>query len=70
MLLDGLSALSNDMDKDVLYGLLLVLSGILMDKNGELNYTLVDCCHLSELFYCDFTFRASNYSSFLVKFYK
>ncbi|KAA3478595.1 MMS19 nucleotide excision repair protein-like protein isoform X1 [Gossypium australe] len=36
MLLDGLSALSNDVvDKDVLYSLLLVLSGILMDKNGQ-----------------------------------
>ncbi|EOY26932.1 MMS19 nucleotide excision repair protein, putative isoform 1 [Theobroma cacao] len=36
MLLDGLSALSNDiLDKDVIYGLLLVLSGILMDKNGQ-----------------------------------
>ncbi|XVF74504.1 hypothetical protein PTKIN_Ptkin13bG0115700 [Pterospermum kingtungense] len=36
MLLDGLSALSNDiLDKDVLYGLLLVLSGILTDKNGQ-----------------------------------
>ncbi|XP_021294698.1 MMS19 nucleotide excision repair protein homolog isoform X2 [Herrania umbratica] len=36
MVLDGLSALSNDiLDKDVIYGLLLVLSGILMDKNGQ-----------------------------------
>ena len=50
MLLDGLSALSNDiLDKDVIYGLLLVLSGILMDKNGEPNCTLVDCYYVLEL---------------------
>ncbi|XP_022723670.1 MMS19 nucleotide excision repair protein homolog isoform X2 [Durio zibethinus] len=49
MLLDGLSALSNDiLDKDVIYGLLLVLSGILMDKNGQKAvsdsaHTIVNC---------------------------
>ncbi|KAB2079049.1 hypothetical protein ES319_A06G205300v1 [Gossypium barbadense] len=49
MLLDGLSALSNDVvDKEVLYGLLLVLSGILMDKNGQeavsdSAHTVVNC---------------------------
>ncbi|MFQ6644347.1 hypothetical protein Gotur_018603, partial [Gossypium turneri] len=49
MLLDGLSVLSNDVvDKDVLYGLLLVLSGILMDKNGQeavsdSAHTVVNC---------------------------
>ncbi|XWS20223.1 hypothetical protein CRYUN_Cryun31cG0081600 [Craigia yunnanensis] len=49
ILLDGLSALSNDiLDKDVIYGLLLVLSGILMDKNGQeavsdSAHTIVNC---------------------------
>ncbi|XWS18947.1 hypothetical protein CRYUN_Cryun32bG0088600 [Craigia yunnanensis] len=49
MLLDGLSALSNGiLDKDVIYGLLLVLSGILMDKNGQeaasdSAHTIVNC---------------------------
>ncbi|KAK8503384.1 hypothetical protein V6N12_034779 [Hibiscus sabdariffa] len=49
MLLDGLSALSNDVaDKDVIYGLLLVFTGILMDKNGQeavsdSAHTIVDC---------------------------
>ncbi|XVE88815.1 hypothetical protein DITRI_Ditri19aG0098700 [Diplodiscus trichospermus] len=49
MLLDGLSALSHDiLDKDVIYGLLLVLSGILMDKNGQeavldSAHTIVNC---------------------------
>ncbi|KAB2026611.1 hypothetical protein ES319_D06G232100v1 [Gossypium barbadense] len=49
MLLDGLFVLSNDVvDKDVLYGLLLVLSGILMDKNGQeavsdSAHTVVNC---------------------------
>ena len=37
MLLDGLLALSvNIINKDVVYSLLLVLSGILMDKNGKI----------------------------------
>ncbi|XP_050235075.1 MMS19 nucleotide excision repair protein homolog isoform X2 [Mercurialis annua] len=36
MLLDALILLSKDvMDKDIMYGLLLVLSGILTDKNGK-----------------------------------
>ncbi|KAE8655482.1 MMS19 nucleotide excision repair protein, putative isoform 3 [Hibiscus syriacus] len=49
MLLDGLSALSDDVvDKDVIYGLLLVLSGILMHKNGQeavsdSAHTVVNC---------------------------
>ncbi|GMI72401.1 homolog of yeast MET18 [Hibiscus trionum] len=49
MLLDGLSALSNDVaDKDVIYGLLLVFTGILMDKNGQeavsdSAHTIVNC---------------------------
>ncbi|XVE52023.1 hypothetical protein DITRI_Ditri02bG0087100 [Diplodiscus trichospermus] len=49
MLLGGLSALSNDiLDKDVIYDLLLVLSGILMDKNGQEAaldsvHTIVNC---------------------------
>lgn len=34
--MDGLSILSNDVsDKDIVYSLLLVLSGILTDKNGK-----------------------------------
>lgn len=38
ILLDGLSVLSEDiLDKDKLYSLLLVLSGILTDKNGNAN---------------------------------
>lgn len=38
VLLDGLSLLSEDiLDKDKLYSLLLVLSGILTDKNGNAN---------------------------------
>lgn len=37
VLLDGLSILSEDiLDKDKLYSLLLVLSGILTDKCGKL----------------------------------
>ncbi|XWS11994.1 hypothetical protein CRYUN_Cryun37aG0052400 [Craigia yunnanensis] len=49
IMLDGLSALSNDiLDKDVIYGLLLVLSGILMDKNGQeavsdSAHTIINC---------------------------
>ncbi|XP_023547397.1 MMS19 nucleotide excision repair protein homolog isoform X1 [Cucurbita pepo subsp. pepo] len=49
MLLDGLLALSvNIINKDVVYSLLLVLSGILMDKNGQEAVTenahkIVDC---------------------------
>ncbi|GKV36613.1 hypothetical protein SLEP1_g44724 [Rubroshorea leprosula] len=45
MILNGLSTLSNNiLDKDVLYGLLLVLSGILMDKNGQ--ETVSDSAHI------------------------
>lgn len=34
--MDGLSILSNEVsDKDIVYSLLLVLSGILTDKNGK-----------------------------------
>ncbi|KAL0562327.1 hypothetical protein IC582_002781 [Cucumis melo] len=49
MLLDGLLTLSvNGINKDVVYSLLLVLSGILMDKNGQEAVTenahkIVDC---------------------------
>lgn len=43
ILMDGLSVSSNDFsDKDILYNLLLVLSGILTDKNGQNNCTY--CC--------------------------
>ncbi|XP_059595466.1 MMS19 nucleotide excision repair protein homolog isoform X3 [Vitis vinifera] len=45
ILLDSLSILSTyNLDKDILYNLLLVLSGILMDKNGQ--ETVVENAHV------------------------
>lgn len=44
IMLDGLSVLSEDiLDKDKLYSLLLVLSGILTDKNGNANVNAGVC---------------------------
>ncbi|KAL9460603.1 hypothetical protein AB3S75_003746 [Citrus x aurantiifolia] len=45
ILMDGLSILSNDVsDKDIVYSLLLVLSGILTDKNGQ--EAVIECAHI------------------------
>ncbi|KAK0598457.1 hypothetical protein LWI29_034853 [Acer saccharum] len=44
VMLDGLSELSNDiLDKESMYSLLLVLSGILTDKNGQ--EAVMECAH-------------------------
>lgn len=53
IMLDGLSVLSEDiLDKDKLYSLLLVLSGILTDKNGnaKVNAGVCVCVYICHLF--------------------
>lgn len=51
VLLDGLSLLSEDiLDKDKLYSLLLVLSGILTDKNGNANCVSAGCIFVNIIY--------------------
>lgn len=64
VLLDAISLLSEDiLNKDMIYNLLLVFSGLLMDKHGMLFYIIEDEWIL--LFYVNTTILDSKYSLLL-----